>query len=144
MQRNNPRESNSDTSQKQLLPRAPRENIRRDLLKSAISKKTARGKDIQSDYGDTLLSSDENSDCCSEPTNELEDVRCARELGKDNDRKRVKTLNTGGSNIVDTSNKLGNASRNLERTDLVQPPRNRSGSLQNEYETSSGVIRKYY
>ena len=144
MQRNNPRESNSDTSQKQLLPRAPRENIRRDLLKSAISKKTARGKDIQSDYGDTLLSSDENSDCCSEPTNELEDVRCARELGKDNDRKRVKTLNTGGSNIADTSNKLGNASRNLERTDLVQPPRNRSGSLQNEYETSSGVIRKYY
>ena len=139
MQRNTPRESNNDSSPKHLFPRAPRENIRRDLLKSTISKKTAHGNDIETDYGDTLLSSDENSDCCSEPTNELEDVRCAREP-KHNDRKRVKTLNTGGSHSSDTSNKLGNASRNLERKDLVQPSRNRSGSLQNEHETSSGVI----
>ena len=140
MQRSNPTESNNDSSQKHFFPRAPRENIRRDLLKSTINKKAAHGTDIETDYGDTLLSSDENSDCCSEPTSELEDVRYVREPGKPNDRKRVKTVNTGGSHSSDKSNNLEDVSRSLEPKDLVESSRNRSGSLRNEYETSSEVI----
>ena len=139
MQRNNPTESNNDPSQRNLFSRAPRENIRRDLLKSALNKKTAYGSNIETECGDTLLSSDENSDCCSEPTTELEDLRYERETGKDIDRKRVKTVNIGGSHRSGTSNKLENASQKLQQPELVHPSRNRSGSLQNEQETSSAV-----
>ena len=50
------------------------------MLKRVIHKKTLSGKDCKTDYGDATISSDENSDCCSEPTNETEDLTIGAEL----------------------------------------------------------------
>ena len=97
------------------------ENIRRHLLKRAINKKRLSVEKIDPEYGDSTISSDENSDCCSEPMNEIEDLIIDED-----------------SEINDTSKEK--TSRNIESTSSSRPPENPSGSLQNVHEITSEVI----
>ena len=99
------------------------ENIRRHLLKRAINKKRLSVEKIDPEYGDFTISSDENSDCCSEPMNETEDLIIDED-----------------SEINDTSKEK--ASRNIESTSSSRPRENPSGSLQNVHEITSEVIIK--
>ena len=111
----------TEIPKKPVVPQASEENIRRHLLKRVIHKKTLSGKDCKTDYGDATISSDENSDCCSEPMNETEDLIIDED-----------------SEINDTSKEK--ASRNIESTSSSRPPENPSGSLQNVHEITSEVI----
>ena len=85
-------------------------NIRRHLLKRAINKKSL-SKDKS---GDSTISSDENSDCCSEPADDNKDI------------------------VNDITN--AKESRNLDSTSFTKPTENLSGSLQNVSEIKSEVI----
>ena len=138
MQRNKPTSSNNEALQQHSFPRAPKDNIRRDLLRSTISKKSTRVNDRKPDNRDSLLSSDENSDCCSEPTNETEDICCGAESGSHYDRKSVITVDPN-LHISDTCSILGNTRQSIDPDYLAQRPRNRSGSLQNNYDSPSVV-----
>ena len=136
MKRSNPRNSNDESGQKHMFPRVPGENIRRHLLKSAISKKVANCNDSEPEYGDSLLSSDENSDCCSEPSNRTEDI----EFSEHNDKKRVKIVCSNGKYNSKGVSEEEKTTVNSDCTSFKQRSRDRSGSLQNASELLSGVI----
>ena len=50
------------------------------MLKGTIKPKVATKNEVELGY-DTAISSDENSDCCSEPATTFEDRSCARKIG---------------------------------------------------------------
>ena len=135
MQRTPPRHLNNDINQKQLLQHVHKENIRRYLLKGSISKKANEaGNECEFDYGDTDISSDENSDCCSEPTNDSDDISYHRDLERYNSKKRFRIGNTEGKQPSKISPNKENEGQNLEFSKSVQQKGNLGGSLQNVYE----------
>ena len=109
------------------------------MLKRVINKKAFSGNDCKTDYGDATISSDENSDCCSEPSNETEDLTIDTEPKLQNNKEAV--LNECDQNSFGKNN-LSKASRNLEFTSLIRPSENISGSLQNVHEIKTEVRHK--
>ena len=105
------------------------------MLKRAINKKSLSKEKSDIEYvGDSTVSSDDNSECCSEPMNETEDfILDADSRLDDGDRKKF--------SIVDTENVK--ESRNLDSTSFARPSENLSGSLQNVHEIKTGVIFVY-
>ena len=110
----------ADSLKKRVFPPNSGGNIRRHLLKRAINKKSL-SKDKS---GDSTISSDENSDCCSEPMNESKDF--------DANEGDSKTFN-----VNDTTNQK--EARNFDLTSFTKPTENLSGSLQNVHEINSEV-----
>ena len=102
-------------------------NIRRHLLKRAINKKSL-SKDKS---GDSTISSDENSDCCSEPINDNKDFVIDAYSGLNESDSKI-------FNVNDTTNPK--ESLNLDSTSFTIPTENLSGSLQNVYEIKSEVF----
>ena len=87
------------------------------------------------EFGESTISSDENSECCSEPMNETEDFIIDVDSGLNyGDRKKF--------SVDDTENVK--ESRNLESTSFTRPSENLSGSLQNVHEIKAEVIFEYF
>ena len=128
-------------SPKHHLQRNYEDNIRKHLLKGKINKKDTVINKIEADYGDTGISSDENSECCnSEPETNFEDRSYNGKLGQLSNKKEA------GLPDVDTdSNRTkhlgkGFVSSPSGHRDLIQSYPHPSGSLQNVHEVALGVI----
>ena len=100
-------------------------NIRKKLLKGSLYSKQRQAQQRSID-SDTALSSDEGSDCCSEPGTLLEEIKCVQK----------------------GSPKLGDINFNADRKSQGSPSecfrhknrlRHPSGSLQNVYPSTSEV-----
>ena len=112
-----------------------KENIRRYLLKGSLYKKVHRNKNKErdSDLGEAYISSDENSDCCSEPTNRSEDISYDQDLNEISNTKKVRRVEVQNNSdthidIKSDNNTADSKLRNLGR------------SLQNVREVKSEVI----
>ena len=112
-----------------------KENIRRYLLKGSLYKKVHRNKNKErdSDLGEAYISSDENSDCCSEPTNRSEDISYDQYLNEISNTKKVRRVEVQNNSdthidIKSDNNTADSKLRNLGR------------SLQNVREVKSEVI----
>ena len=112
-----------------------KENIRRYLLKGSLYKKVHRNKNKErdSDLGEAYISSDENSDCCSEPTNRSEDISYDQDLNEISNTKNVRRVEVQNNSDthIDTKSDNNTADSKL---------RNLGRSLQNVREVKSEVI----
>ena len=143
-QRTTLRHQGNDTSQKQLLQHIHRTNIRKYLLKGRIGKRVTAGNECETNYSsDTAISSDENSDCCSEPTNESGGIEYQQELEKYSNKKRYQTDNTDSKCPQEVSTSTENDKQNIGVRHSPQLQGNHSGSLQNVFEHRVRM-KKYY
>ena len=112
-----------------------KENIRRYLLKGSLYKKVHRNKNKErdSDLGEAYISSDENSDCCSEPTNRSEDISYDQDLNEISNTKKVRRVEVQNNSDTHIDIKSNNNTADCKL-------RNLGRSLQNVREVKSEVI----
>ena len=112
-----------------------KENIRRYLLKGSLYKKVHRNKNKEkdSDLGEAYISSDENSDCCSEPTNRSEDISYDQDLNEISNTKKVRRVEVQNNSDTHIDIKSDNYTADSKL-------RNLGRSLQNVREVKSEVI----
>ena len=119
-----------------------KENIRRYLLKGSIYKKVHRNKnkETNSDLGETYISSDENSDCCSEPANRSEDISYDQDLNEISNSKKVRRVDVQNNSDTHIDIKSDNNTADSKLRRLKTPELNLGRSLQNVREVKSEVF----
>ena len=127
--------NNTNTRKVGFPIQSDKENIRRYILRGSLYKKVHRNKNKErdSDLGEAYISSDENSDCCSEPTNRSEDISYDQDLNEISNTKKVRRVEVQNNSdthidIKSDNNTADSKLRNLGR------------SLQNVREVKSEVI----
>ena len=119
-----------------------KENIRRYLLKGSLYKKVHRNKNKErdSDLGEAYISSDENSDCCSEPANRSEDISYDQDLNEISYTKKVRRVEVQNNSDTHINVKSDNNIVDSKLHSLKTPKENLGRSLQNVREVKSEVI----
>ena len=119
-----------------------KENIRRYLLKGSLYKKVHRNKNKKrdSDLSEAYISSDENSDCCSEPTNRSEDIGYDQDLNEISNTTKVRRVEVQNNSDTHIDVKSDNNIADFKSHKLITPKENLGRSLQNVREVKSEVI----
>ena len=99
-----------------------------------------KNKERNSDLGETYISSDENSDCCSEPTNRSEDISYDQDLNEISNTKKVRRVEVQNNSDTHINVKSDNNIADSKLHSLITPKENLGRSLQNVREVKSEVI----
>ena len=121
-----------------------KENIRRYLLKGSIYEKVHRNKNKErdSDLGEACISSDENSDCCSEPTNRSEGIGYDQDLNEIRCTKKARRVDVQNNSDTHINIKSENNTADSKLGSVITPKVNLARSLQNVREVKLEVILK--
>ena len=99
-----------------------------------------KNKETNSDLGETYISSDENSDCCSEPANRSEDISYDQDLNEISNSKKVRRVDVQNNSDTHIDIKSDNNTADSKLRRLKTPELNLGRSLQNVREVKSEVF----